>query len=70
MPALKGYFDDSGNTEDPSQGFFSIGGYVAEVSTWDRFETDWNAALIEEFSVSYLHMKELTKCVGEFQVEG
>lgn len=66
MATLKGYFDDSGNVEDPNQGFFAIGGYVADVATWNRFEVEWGAALTVEFGVSYLHMKELTKCVGEF----
>jgi hypothetical protein len=70
MVALKGYFDDSGDVRDPSHSFFSIAGYLAEVASWHQFEPAWQAALADpdepEFSVAYLHMKELVKGVGEF----
>src|ERR1700733_10355173 len=60
MAALTGYFDDSGD-----DGFFSIGGYVAEAPTWDRFGSSWQATL-SRFNVRYLHMKELNQGWGEY----
>ncbi|MBS0366584.1 MAG: DUF3800 domain-containing protein [Proteobacteria bacterium] len=65
MAVLKGYFDDSGDPCDEKHRFFAVGGYVAPVERWDRFETAWNA-ILSEFRVPYLHMKELNQGVGAF----
>lgn len=65
MAALKGYFDDSGNPADRNHSFFAIAGYVAEAPAWRKFETEW-LTVLQDFSVPYLHMKELHFGKGAF----
>ncbi len=61
---LTGYFDESGNPSDsPGVG---MGGYVAEMDRWLKFNRQWNEVL-SLFEVPYFHMKEFAHSTGVFQ---
>ena len=63
--ALWSYFDESGHSEDPNCSVLSVGGAVSSVGGWKRLVPEWNAVL-KEFSVSQLHMKEFAHSKREF----
>lgn len=56
--ALRAYFDDSGNFEDPQESCFVIGGFIAHIDNWDDFEGAWFEVLnkfnVSEFKASNL----------------
>jgi hypothetical protein len=61
MAVLKAYFDDSKST-----GLFTIGGYLSDVDSWGRFETEWKQ-ILDDFKAPYLHMKEFWNNEGIFK---
>jgi hypothetical protein len=61
----RGWFDDSGDQEDPYHTCASMAGYIGTVEIWDRFETEWQGVL-DEFQIPYLHMKEFGKPDGPY----
>jgi hypothetical protein len=52
MATLRAYFDDSKNPQ-----LLTIGGYLSDVESWSRFETEWKQ-ILDDFKAPYLHMKE------------
>jgi hypothetical protein len=64
---IKGYFDNSGDAEDPQHKVLTVGGFLANDDQWARFEDIWKANL-ETFGLPYLHMKEFAHFVGPFVV--
>lgn len=54
MAILKAYFDDSRDSENRAMTF---AGYLSTVELWKQFDRAWKAVL-DEFHVPYLHMKE------------
>ncbi len=50
------YFDASGG---PDQHATVVGGYLATVEEWERFDVDWRLLLAKE-DLPYFHMKEFT----------
>jgi hypothetical protein len=65
MAVLKAYVDDSGD-EASGHAALSMGGYIATVEAWDRFEQGWTWVL-DKFGAPYLHMKEFKKRYGLFE---
>jgi hypothetical protein len=61
----RGWFDESGDQEDPRHTCASMAGYIGAVESWDRFETEWQGVL-DEFQIPYLHMKEFGKPIGPY----
>jgi hypothetical protein len=57
MAVLKGFFDESGKDHNPETSVCSFAGYVMDTAVWPLFEDRWRAVL-KEFDVPYLHMKE------------
>lgn len=53
MAILKAYFDDSKHTNE----LLTVGGYLSDVESWGRFETEWKQ-ILDQAKVPYLHMKE------------
>ena len=62
---LRAYFDDSGSDRDPRTPFSLIGGCIGSLAAWSRLERDWQAVL-SEFGVAWLHMKDFAHSTGEF----
>ena len=62
---LRAYFDDSGSDRDPRTPFSLIGGCIGSLTAWSRLERDWQAVL-SEFGVAWLHMKDFAHSTGEF----
>ena len=58
---LTAHFDES-----CGGGFVVVGGWIASVEEWDRFEIDWKLFLID-YKVPYLHMKEYAHSVGPYK---
>jgi len=65
MVVLKGYFDDSGDEEDPQHKVCSLSGYIGTFDNWEKFEKDWQKVLNDN-DVPYLHMRELAHFRGPF----
>jgi hypothetical protein len=65
MP-LTGYFDETGHSRDPQVSCAGMAGMVASVEAWKVFETDWSS-LLQEYSVSALHMKYFAHYKGDFE---
>jgi hypothetical protein len=63
---LIAYADESGHAADPKVDHFGLVGLVASAERWERFRTDWSAALAE-FGVSALHMREFAHRLGPFR---
>ncbi|GIQ76209.1 hypothetical protein [Bradyrhizobium sp. RD5-C2] len=57
MAVLRGYFDDSGQSDLPA---LSVAGYVGAERLWSAFEIEWKSALARN-QISYFHMKEISK---------
>jgi hypothetical protein len=58
MAVLKSYFDDSTAFDGGNKPtLLTIGGYLSDVDSWGRFETDWKQ-ILDIAKVDYLHMKE------------
>lgn len=62
---LTAYLDESGHTKDPKNDVVSIAGCVASLDAWKSFVPKWKAVL-HEFGVSQLHMKNFAHFTGEF----
>jgi hypothetical protein len=62
---VRGYFDNSGDENDPQHNVLTLGGYLADEARWERFEKAWKANL-EEFGLPYLHMKEFAHNLPPF----
>jgi hypothetical protein len=56
------YFDKSGDVDQVAT---VVGGYLATVTEWERFDVDWRLLLAKE-GVPYFHMKEFVACRGVF----
>lgn len=63
--ALWSYFDESGHSEDPNVSVLSVGGAVSSVGGWKRLVPEW-ISVLEEFSVSQLHMRDFAHSKREF----
>lgn len=63
---LTAYLDDSGHKDDKSTPIFSVGGVVASIAAWRKFETEWGEVL-RAFHVSQSHMKDFAHRQGEFK---
>lgn len=61
---FKAYFDDS-SSDEGSQTLL-LAGCVQKYSVWADFSIAWEAALVEEPSIKYFHMREARKLVGQF----
>jgi len=63
--ALHGYVDDSGygDRNDPA---FVLSGFIASVPRWKTFSDQWQEALQEFPSISYLKMSEAVGLSGQF----
>jgi hypothetical protein len=64
---IKGYFDNSGDAEDPQHTVMTVGGFIATQSQWADFEIRWNANL-HKYSLPYLHMKEFAHFIKPFHI--
>jgi hypothetical protein len=63
---IRGYFDNSGDENDPQHNVLTLGSYLANEEQWERFELAWKANL-DEFELPYLHMKEFAHNLPLFQ---
>ncbi len=53
--------------ESERGGALAVGGYVARVKQWDRFEAEWDARL-REARVKVFHATDFYNHYGEFEV--
>jgi hypothetical protein len=58
-------FDGSGSARDPHVKVISVGGFIASEEQWSAFDPEWQAVL-NEFSVSALHMRDFAHSRREF----
>lgn len=58
------YFDASASHQDPK--VMTLAGFVSTEEKWVKFERSWNAVLAQ-YNVPYLHMKEYAHSTGAFQ---
>lgn len=65
MAVLTGYYDETGDTRDPSQKFVGMAGFVAPADSWRLFERKWKF-ILNEFKIPYFHMREFAPSVGVF----
>jgi Protein of unknown function (DUF3800) len=56
VAVIRGYFDNSGDENDPQHNVLTLGGYLANEDQWEYFEHLWKLHL-EAFDLPYLHMK-------------
>lgn len=63
MPVI-GYFDESASQKDTK--VMTIAGYVSTEEKWVKFEKSW-LAVMQQYNVPYLHMKEFAPCTGVFK---
>jgi hypothetical protein len=61
----RSYFDASYNGQ-PSGGSYAVAGWLATGERWNSFASQWQAVL-NEFSVPYMHMKEFAHFRGPYQ---
>jgi hypothetical protein len=66
VAVIRGYFDNSGDANDPQHNVLTLGGYLANEDQWARFEAAWKANL-DELQFPYLHMKEFAHNLPPFQ---
>ena len=66
--AVVAYLDCSGDAKDPSCRVLGVCGFIAHESQWAHFEREW-AAVLREFGVSALHMKEFAHGVKGSEFE-
>lgn len=66
MAVFVGYFDASGDLEDPSTHVLSVAGWIAPEAKWRRLERAWKKICDRE-GVSGLHMKEFAHFQGEYR---
>ena len=62
-----GFFDNSGDAEDPQHKVLTVGGFFANESQWAKFEDSWKTNL-SAYQVPYLHMKEFAHFLGPFAI--
>lgn len=67
--ALLAYLDCSGDAQDPATQVVGIAGFIAHETQWTRFELEW-AAVLREFGVSALHMREFAHSIKGSEFEG
>ena len=60
---FRAYVDESGT--DNASGCIGVGGLIADVEAWWRFEIEWRR-ILSEAGVKYSHMKEYAHSAGEF----
>jgi Protein of unknown function (DUF3800) len=61
---LRGYIDDSGNWEHSP--IMVLGGWIAPVSAWLSFRSDWQAMLDMPPRIKYFKMNEAATLSGQF----
>jgi hypothetical protein len=66
VAVIRGYFDNSGDANDPQHNVLTLGGYLANEGQWEKFEGEWKANL-DEFKLPYLHMKEFAHNLPPFE---
>jgi hypothetical protein len=64
---IRGYFDNSGDEEDPQHKVLTVGGFLASEDQWAQFEGKWRSNL-DVFGLAYLHMKKFAHFLGPFHV--
>jgi hypothetical protein len=64
---IKGFFDNSGDAEDPQHKVLTVGGFLANEDQWARFEDKWQANL-DRYGLPYLRMKEFAHFLGPFHI--
>ncbi len=61
VAVFKFFLDDSAR-----DGVFALGGYVAHISQWDKFEAEWRPRL-KQAGVKVFHASDFYNARGEFQ---
>lgn len=69
MLFMTAYFDESGDSEDPTRHFMGMAGFVAPAEVWKQVESDWDAVANDpEFALTeYFHMKDFAHSQGQFK---
>jgi hypothetical protein len=63
---LSAYFDECQAVTEEVGNLMFVGGWIADVSKWDRFEVDWKLFLAA-YDIPYLHMSEFAHHVGPYE---
>jgi hypothetical protein len=66
VAVIRGYFDNSGDENDPQHNVLTLGGYLANEGQWEQFEKAWRTNL-DEFELPYLHMKQFAHFLPPFE---
>jgi Protein of unknown function (DUF3800) len=67
MLSLRAFIDESGTETRGPREIFTMGGWVADVKTWERFSEDWDATLRKPPSIAYFKHNEAKAKDGEFE---
>jgi hypothetical protein len=62
---LVGYFDETGDSDDPRISVIGVAGAIAPLESWVRLECEWQR-ITRGLGVSEVHMKHLAHFQGEF----
>lgn len=62
---LRAYFDESGHSRDPRESVIAIGGCIASLEEWTKFETDWDELLVT-FRLDWAHAVDLQQFDKQF----
>lgn len=62
---LVGYFDETGDSEDPRISVVGVAGAIAPLESWVRLECEWQR-ITSVLGVREVHMKNLAHFRGEF----
>jgi hypothetical protein len=69
MLFMTAYFDESGDSEDPTKNFMGMAGFIAPAAVWKQVEEEWDAVInAPEFALNeYFHMKDFAHNKGQFK---
>lgn len=67
MLSVRAFIDESDTREPKMKDIFSMGGWVADVETWERFSDDWQSVLKINPSIEYFKHNEAKSTSGQFE---
>jgi hypothetical protein len=66
MLNLRTFVDESGTEVRGPKDIFLMGGWIADVETWERFSTDWDKVLRSSPAIAYFSHREAKALSGQF----
>src|SRR3989304_2601382 len=66
MLSLRTFIDESGTEEPAPRDVFMMGGWLANVETWERFSDDWHKELGKSPAIAYFKHWEAKSLSDQF----